>query len=299
MAAHLGGLATRPCTSEDSASVAALVQLVRGRPEDTIDPFPPCIEAEVLADGAARLKEPECRARVAVAEGGLVGYAALDYCPELRDALLIGPVIHPDCRRSGRGTSLLVEILRQARLVRQRRVRASVGAFNNAAQAFLRESGFVEVARHTCLRLPRVSEVPFFKTRRARVARAKYDHTPEVHAFVRKFVPRTERQTRSLLKSDSYAIFIAYEREAIVGFVEVDMRFGEVATIEQLQGKQPLLGKGLGVALMAEGARCAFAHPDVRYLDFVIAGDAPREIRRYTRAGFLARHDVVEYAHSL
>ena len=104
-----------------------------------------------------------------------------------------------------------------------------------------------------CLRLARPDAAPEVEdVRHVRVRRANYDHADEVHRYVAQFVPRGERQTRSLLKSGDYAIVLAYENNKVVGFGEADMRYDEVATVEHLQGRAALIERGLGSRILAE-----------------------------------------------
>jgi len=118
---------TRPITSQDTAPVAELVQRVRGRPNDLVDPFPPATENELLADMGARGKGPG-RPRVALgADGEVVGWGAVDFSPAMKRALLVGPVVHPAQRTKGHGRNLMQVLLQNARDAHQKHVRVAVG----------------------------------------------------------------------------------------------------------------------------------------------------------------------------
>lgn len=298
MPAQIGGRIVRPVRSEDAAEVAALARIVRARACDLVDPFPPATEAEVLADVAARGKGAEVRPRVVVEGNVVAGYGAVDLSSETREAQLVGPVVDPERRRGGRGTSLLVELLGQARAARQRRVRASVGVANEAGRAFLADAGFQEVGRNVRLRIARAASVPALPVAGISVARSSYKHAGEVHAYTRRFVPRAEKQTRSLLKSGAYEILLAHEEGRIVGFAEVDARFGEVATLEAVDGDPRRLEAGLGAALVAEALRAAFAHPRIQAVDLLVpAGD--ERLETYVACGLTKRDELLVLARSL
>ncbi|MFQ5578518.1 MAG: GNAT family N-acetyltransferase, partial [Anaerolineae bacterium] len=61
----------------------------------------------MLVDMGARGKGQPCHPRVAVEGEGIVGYGALDFSPAMRQAQLVGPVVHPEHRRRGHGRALL------------------------------------------------------------------------------------------------------------------------------------------------------------------------------------------------
>jgi ribosomal protein S18 acetylase RimI-like enzyme len=298
MPAQIGGRIVRPLRSEDAAEVAVLARLVRARACDFVDPFPPCTEGEVLADAAARKKSAAVRPRVVVEGGAVEGYGAVDYSGDTREAQLVGPVVDPERRRGGRGTSLLVELLGRARAERQRRVRASVGAANEAGRAFLVAAGFEEVGRNVVLRIGRAESVPALPLEGVFFAHSSYEHASEVHAYTRRFLPRTEKQTQSLLKSHGYEILLAHQQGRVVGFAEVDARFGEVATLEAVDGDGTLLNAGLGAALVAEALRAAFAHARIQAVDLLVpAGD--ERLETYLECGFTKRGELVVFGRSL
>ena len=68
-------MVTSAIHSEHAASAAALVQLIRSRPNDLIDPDPPSAEMEVLVDMGARGKGDDAHPRISIegARGGLGG----------------------------------------------------------------------------------------------------------------------------------------------------------------------------------------------------------------------------------
>jgi len=290
-----GKMLTRRIRSGDAAAAAELGRLVRERPNDTVDPFPPSVENEVLADMGARGKDSGGQALVACEGELIVGYGALDFSPQLRRALIVGPIVHPAHRRKGHGQALLQELLDQARSVRQRHVRILVGARNGAAEALLRANGFRRKERHTCLRLTRPERLPCIKLGRIAIERVGPESADLYFEFTRKFVPRQPRQTRSLLKADTYTAILAYRDGKPVGCVEVDTRYGPVACVETLEAPPSLLHKGLGNALLSEAIKAAFENPSVTALDLVMAGADRERIEVLVKNGFLVRHELLAY----
>lgn len=292
-------MSTQPITQKEAAAAADLARLIRSRPEDVIDPYPPATEMEVLSDAGARGKEPETHAWVAMEGGRVVGYAAIDLSTVIRRAAVVGPVVHPDARRKGHGRDLLSKLIDQARGARQKRVDAMVGAANVAGIGLLRAGKFRERGRHTCFRMARPPTIPEFPDEGIRIRRANYDHAGEIHEFVSRFLPRSEKQTRSLLKSTDYAVVTAEEGGRILGVAEVDLRFGEVATVEHLDVDAAFEGKGLGQRILAEAIRAAFERRSIQALDLVVAGADAAQTAAYAEAGFVQRHELIEFERSL
>ena len=83
-----GNVNTRPMTSADAARAADLVCIVRERPNDRIDPFPPATEMEVLVDSGARGKGPDRHPLVATEDEEVVGCGSLDCSTDMRTAVL-------------------------------------------------------------------------------------------------------------------------------------------------------------------------------------------------------------------
>lgn len=294
-----GNTATRAIRGDDSAAAAELVRLVRQRPHDRIDPFPPCIEAEVLADTGARGSGDDVNPRVAVAGDEVVGYGAVDFSPKLKRAQLIGPVVHPAHRRRGLGRQLLRDLRDQAAANGQKVLRACVAANNAAGQALLEKDKFKRRDAHTCLRLSRPEHFADLEMPGIELRRAWHDDAPEIYHFLERMVPRSEKQTRSLLKTDTYAVLTAFQNGALVAVAEVDMRAGETATVEYLEGKPSLLHKGLGNVLMAEAVRVVFERDGVEHLDFLVPGTDPKRLASYTEAGFEVRDEFVAFERKL
>ncbi|MGH7162425.1 MAG: GNAT family N-acetyltransferase [Planctomycetota bacterium] len=295
-------MSTRPITGEEAAAAAELSRLARDRPNDLIDPFPPATETEVLSDAGARGKEPVVHPRVAIEDGRTVGYGAVDLSVELRRCRLLGPVVHPAHRRRGHGRMLLLDLVSQARTAGQTAVWASIGVENGAGIALLCDTGFEAKASHTCFRLSRPAvfpALPEFAVEGAQVRRANVDHADQVHEFTRHYVPRNDKQTRCLLKSGDYLVIIAERHDRIVGFAEADLRYGDVATVEYLDGRDPLVEKGLGNALLAELIRAAFERTTVQHVDFLVPETEGERIERLTREGLQRRYVLVTYERSL
>ena len=131
------------------------------------------------------------------------------------------------------------------------------------------------------------------------VRRANYDHAHEVYDFCRKMVPRTEKQTRSLLKNGNYGVFVGETKGRIVGIGEMDMRFGPVATVEQLEGKVSLIQKGLGQAMLVEMFRVAGQQRGIEHVDFLMKGDDDKRRVAYREAGFQIRQEAHLYERSV
>jgi RimJ/RimL family protein N-acetyltransferase len=288
-------MSTCPISSDRAADAAALVRLVRSRPNDRIDPYPPSVESEVLADTGARENDETCRPRIAVASDELVGYGALNFSPLLKRALLVGPVIHPAHRRNGYGLQILTELLDQAAANQQRSVRAVVGEDNAAGQALLSHAGLKRKERHTCLRLTRPARFLEMKMGGISVRRAWADDSELIAELGRRLVARTERQTRSLLKTSTYAVVVAFKGLKPVGFAEVDMRHGDVATLEQVEGPPALIQKGLGNLLIAETIRIVFQDEQVEALELLMEGTHRARIDAYAGIGFEPREELVAY----
>ncbi|MEM8884201.1 MAG: GNAT family N-acetyltransferase [Planctomycetota bacterium] len=285
----------RAFAGTDSASVAELVRLVRTRPKDFVDPWPPNTELEVLADAGARGKQTARHPRVIDADGTVVAYGAVDYSDDLKRAQLVGPMVHPVHRHRGYGRLLIDDLVQQARDARQKELRATVGGMNQAARALLEAAGFKTIACNSVLRLGRPESFGNLHLEGIKVRQATYDDWEDAHEFVRKLVPRTEKQTRSVLKTSEYIMLLAYQRRLIIGFAEVDVRSGDVATLEHLDGPPNLLHKGLGNLLLWESVRAAFERPEVEFFDFVVVGNDPTVLSRYVDAGFERKHDLVIY----
>jgi len=289
-------MSTRRIHAEDAAAAAELVRLARGRPSDLIDPFPPCVETEVLVDMGARGKADPTHARVAVSGIAVAGYGALDYSPEMRRAQLVGPVVHPDERRKGLGGALLDDLIDQARVARQRYVRAAVGARNEAGRALLKRAGFRRKETHTCLRLARPASVPAIAAEGVDIRRVDPEDDHDAYfEFTRKLVPRQPKQTRSLLKSDAYVVVLAFKNDRPVGCVEVDLRHGAAASVENLDAPPSLLHRGLGNALLAEAMAAAFERDDVESVDLLVSGTDRARLDGLRDAGFQVRHELVGY----
>jgi len=286
---------TRPITSQDTAPVADLVQLVRERPNDLVDPFPPATETEILADMGARGKGPG-RPRVALERGEVVGWGAVDFSPSMKRAALVGPVVHPAHRTKRHGRNLIQAMVQNARDAHQKHVRVCLGAHNGAGQALLRAEGFRASERHTCLRLPRPAEVPVLEEMPGiRVERVDADHAKTYFDFTCKFVPRQPRQVGALLKAEEYAAFLAYKSGRPVACVEVDMRYGEVATVENVDGPPSLLHRGLGNLLLAEAARHAFGSDRIQAVELLMPGTDRARHDQMRERGFQVQHELVAF----
>ncbi|MHC4938433.1 MAG: GNAT family N-acetyltransferase [Planctomycetota bacterium] len=275
--------------------MAELSRIVRNRPKDCIDPWPPATELEVLADAGSRGKGSPRHPRVLETEAGLVAYGALDYSEDLKRAQLLGPIVHPAHRHKGFGRLLLEDLMAQAREAKQKELRATVGGMNQAGRALLEGAGFKSLACNTVLRLGRPERYGELHLEGVTVRQATYDDWEDVHEFIRKLVPRTEKQTRSVLKTSEYIVLLADQRRRVIGFAEVDRRQGNVATLEHLDGPPNMLHKGLGNLLLWESVRTAFQDPDVEHFDFVVVGNDPKILNRYKDAGFERRHDLIVY----
>ncbi|MHC4972152.1 MAG: GNAT family N-acetyltransferase [Planctomycetota bacterium] len=287
---------TRPISSDDTAPVAELVQLVRQRPNDMVDPFPPATETEILADMGARGRGPG-RTRVALGENGeVVGCGAVDYSPAMKRALLVGPVVHPAQRTKGHGRNLMQAMVQNARDAHQKHVRACVAARNGAGQALLRAEGFRATGRHTCLRLSRPREIPALEEMQGiRVERVDPDDGEAYFKFTSKLVPRQPRQVGALLKANDYAAFLAHKGGRPVACVEVDMRWGETATVENVDGPPSLLHRGLGNRLLAEAAHVAFANDRIQAVELLMPGTDRARHDQMRARGFEVLHELVTF----
>lgn len=287
---------TRPISSDDTAVVADLVQLVRARPNDLVDPFPPSTETEILADMGARGRGPG-RTRVALGEHGeVVGCAALDYSPAMKRALLVGPVVHPTQRTKGHGRNLVQAIVQSARVAHQKHVRACVGAHNGAGQALLRAEGFRASGRHTCLRLARPPEIPRLEELPGlRIERVDPEDWQAHFDFTCRLVPRQARQISALLKADDYAAFLAYKGDRPVACVELDMRWGETATVENVDGPPSLLHRGLGNRLLAEAMHTAFGKDRIQAVELLMPGTERARHDQMRARGFEVTHELVAF----
>jgi N-acetylglutamate synthase-like GNAT family acetyltransferase len=279
----------------ESADVAELSRLVRARPKDCIDPFPPASDLEVLADAGARGKGSPRHPLVIDGEEGVVAYGALDYSDDLHRAQLVGPIVHPAHRRRGCARVLVEGLIAQARVAKQTELRATVGGMNQAARVMLENCGFKTLACNTLLRIDRPASFGEVHMDGVSIRRATYDDGEIVHEFVRKLVPRSPKQTRSLLKTSEYIVLLAARRGSTVGFAEVDLRQPGIASLEHLDGPPNMLHKGLGNLLLFESVRAAFENPAVQHFDLVTVGNDPRVLTAYIDAGFEQRHDLLVY----
>ncbi|MHC4932598.1 MAG: GNAT family N-acetyltransferase [Planctomycetota bacterium] len=288
-------MTTRLISSEHAAAVAELGRLVRERPEDRIDPFPPPFETEVLADSGARANEDHCRPRIALEGGSPVAYGALNFSPQLKRGQLVGPVVHPDHRRKGHGTMVLRDLIGQARKNGLKRLRVVVGEANRAAQVFLETSGFKATERHTCLRLARPPRQVEMKMQGVTARRAWADDSELLYELSCRLAPRTQKQLRSLLKTSTYGIVVAFQKLKPVGFAEVDMRHGTVATLEQVEGPPSLIHKGLGNLLLLEAMRIAFNEKQTEALEVLVMGAEPERLEAYEAVGFQRTHGLLAF----
>ena len=287
---------TRPISSDDTAPVAELVQLVRARPNDLVDPFPPSTEIEILADMGARGRGPG-RTRVAIGEHGeVVGCGAVDYSPAMKRALLVGPVVHPAQRTKGHGRNLVQALVQNAREAHQKHVRACVGAHNGAGQALLRAEGFRASGRHTCLRLTRPPQIPALEELPGlRIERVDPEDGDDYFRFTCRLVPRQPRQVGALLKAEEYAAFLAYKGDRPVACVEVDMRWGETATVENVDGPPSLLHRGLGNRLLAEATHVAFSNDRIQAVELLMPGTERARHDQMRARGFEVAHELVTF----
>jgi len=288
-------LTTRAIHSEDASAAAKLVQAVKARPDDLIDPFPPGTEMEVLVDMGARGKGEASHPRVAVEDGVIVGYGAVDYSPEMRRALLLGPVVHPDHRCRGHGRRIVEDLLRQARAARQKHVRVSVGVRNKAAHEVLRRLGAKPRGRVTCVRLARPPQFSRFEIEGIRLERAEAEQGNELFDFTKRLVPRQAKQMRALLKSDRYCAILARRGGKVIGCVESDLRYGDTCTVENLEAPPSLLHKGLGNALLSEAIGVAFAQESIRFVEFCLPSSEGERLRGLIELGFEKRHELATF----
>ena len=286
---------TRLFKGDDSAQVAELSRLIRSRPKDVIDPYPPASEIEVMADAAARGKGEASHPRVAEVDGTIVGFGALDFSEDLHRAQLVGPIVHPAHRHKGYAQQLLKSLVEQARLAHQEEIRATVGGMNQAGRVLLEASGFKTLACNSLLRIKRPDSFGDVHMDGVSVRRATYDDWEQVHEFVRRLVPRNAKQTRSVLKTSEYIVLLAEKRKQIVGFSEVDLRQPGVALLEHLDGPPNMLHVGLGNLLLWESVRSAFENPEVESFDLVAVGNDPKMLTAYANVGFELLHDLVVY----
>lgn len=249
----------------------------------------------MLADAAARGKKSARHPRILESESGLIGYGALDFSDDLTRASVVGPIVHPAHRHKGYGRRLLEEIIDQARVADQKEVRATVGGMNQAGRALLKSAGFSSVACNTVLRIRRPETFGELSMDGVEVVQAVYEDADDVHEFIRKLVPRAPKQTRSLLKTNEYVILLAKQRNRVIGFVEVDLRQGALATLEHLDGPPNMLHQGLGNLLLWEAVRSAFNASAVESFEFVVVGNDPATMLPYLEAGFERCHDLVVY----
>ncbi len=283
-------MSTRAFSFDDSAPVAALAGLIRSLKDERIDPFPSDNEWEILADSGARGRGEDVHPRVAQVGDFVVGYGAVDLSRDHATGQLIGPLVHPDYRRRGLGRKLMQDLLGQARTAKRKRVSVAVGEENGGGAAFLKALKFKPKGRNTCLRVKRGIDLPdLHEWEDVRVRRVNYDHAGEVHAFLRDFVVRKEKQTRSLLKAGGYVVLLARRADEIVGFAELDLRSGETAVLEHLDGKPDLIKKGLGNLLLVEAMRHAFERRTITSFELLVPGDDPKKLDGYLEAGFQKR----------
>jgi len=281
--------------SADSAQVAELSRIVRARPKDCIDPYPPASDLEVLADAGARGKGEMRHPHVVESDGHVIAYGALDFSEDLHRAQLVGPIVHPAHRHRGCAQLLINSLVEQARLADQEEIRATVGGMNQAGRVLLEKAGFKTLACNTLLRITRPESFGEVHMDGVTVRRATYDDWEEVHEFVRKLVPRNAKQTRSLLKTSEYIVLVATRRGHAVGFAEVDLRQRPNALLEHLDGPPNMLHVGLGNLLLWESVRAAFEDPAVEFFELVAVGNDPKMLTAYTNVGFEQCHDLVVY----
>jgi len=286
---------TRLFSGDDSAQVAELSRVVRSRPKDVIDPYPPASEIEMMADAAARGKGEERHPHVIEVDGTVVGFGALDFSDDLHRAQLVGPIVHPAHRHKGCARKLLASLVDQARLARQHEIRATVGGMNQTGRVLLEKAGFKTLACNSLLRIARPKSFGDVQMDGVTVRRATYDDAHDVHEFVRRLVPRNAKQTRSVLKTSEYIVLLAEKRKQIVGFAEVDLRQPGIALLEHLDGPPNMLHVGLGNLLLWESVRTAFENPEVEFFDLVAVGNDPKMLTAYANVGFELLHDLVVY----
>ena len=288
-----GNITITAIHSGQAKSASELVQAIRPRPNDLVDPWLPDREMEVLVDMGARGKGDTFNPRIALAGTDVLAYGALDFSPEMKRAQVLGPLVHPAHRRKGLGQAILTALLEQARTAGQKAVRAAVGTHNGAGRAFLEAAGFRAKEGHTCLRLPRPPRLPSVEMKGITLRPVEAEDGALYYDFTKRLVPRQPKQARALLKSDEYVAILAWRGQEPVGCVEIDMRAGDVASLEVLEGPPPLLQKGLGNLLLAEAIRVAFSADRTTCLDFLLAGAEAGRIEHMTKLGFQVRYELL------
>jgi N-acetylglutamate synthase-like GNAT family acetyltransferase len=271
-----------------------LVKLVRRRPNDLVDPYPPCTEAEVLVDMAAR-KSGDSPALVIEDQGLVVGYGAIDYSPDMRRAQLVGPVVHPAHRRKGHGGTILEALLQQAREAKQKYVRGAIGADNGAGRAQLEGRGFKQRERLTCFRMGRPTRTPASDVEGVRLERVDADGADAYFEYSSRALPRGAKQTRSLLKNEDYVVVQAFQGDNRVGCVELDLRLPGVAVIETIEALPSLLHRGLGTGLLAEAVRLAFEGDATDHLEFLVPAGDRTQLEELTGCGLGVHHEILGY----
>jgi hypothetical protein len=127
------------------------------------------------------------------------------------------------------------------------------------------------------------------------IRRVSYEDADEVVNATRKLVPRRPKQVRSLLKTDDYAILLGYRKGKLVGFAELDMRFGNVATVEQIDGTPSAIQRGLGNLLLARLMPIAFAHARIEHFELLAEGTDRGQLETYEMAGFKTHGELHGY----
>ena len=100
---------------------------------------------------------------------------------------------------------------------------------------------------------------------------------------------------RNLLKADNYVAIFAWKDGQPIACVEVDMRFGDAATIENLDAPPSMLHGGLGNALLLEAARTAFSTERIQGLDLLMSGTDRARRDGMAEHGFEVRHELVTF----
>ena len=90
-------------------------------------------------------------------------------------------------------------------------------------------------------------------------------------------------------------MLLALVKSNIVGYAEVDLRAGDVATLEQLDGESARIRKGLGNMLVTEAMRAAFRNEGIQQFEFLVPGNNLAQIESFTDAGMERRYELVTY----
>jgi mycothiol synthase len=204
--------------------------------------------------------------------------------------------VDPSVRQRGIATALFAQCERDARIASARALEAFVLGAWTAGRAFATKLGF-EVYVHDLFlsrsldafdaAVPREITLRAWKASDAAIVASLANATLARDIG---FVPETPEFVASASHHEGFAIWIAEEKNAAVGFCHVDVR-GRVGYVQAVGVLASHEGRGVGAALVARAIETLRTR-DVDRIELCTEENNTRAQRLYARAGFTRHRDA-------